>query len=225
MAFNHIDTWVFDLDNTLYDAMPHAFPQMGQRMTAFVADLLGIPADEADILRRSYFHTYGTTLRGLMSEHGIAPEAFLSYAHDFDLAPIAPCTLTRATLHALPGRKLVFTNSPRHFADRMLSHLGLESAFDAVFAVEDAGYLPKPAEAVYDLFLERHGIAPARACMVEDMQVNLVPAHARGMTTVWLHGDGEDGTTADHPHVHHRCARLPDFFSRDYFTSLAKAAP
>lgn len=220
MAFDHIDTWVFDLDNTLYNAEPHSFPQMGQRMTAFVAELLKLPVDEADVIRRDYFHKYGTTLRGLMSEHGIAPADFLSYVHDFDLTPIAHCAITQSTLRALPGRKIVFTNAPQGFAHRMLDHLGLSGAIDAVFAVEDADYWPKPMDATYDLFLRRHGVTAARACMVEDMQINLVPAHARGMTTVWLHGDG----SADaHAHVHHSAARLPDFFARDYFTTLKKA--
>lgn len=220
MAFDHIDTWVFDLDNTLYNAEPHSFPQMGQRMTAFVAELLKLPVHEADVIRRDYFHKYGTTLRGLMSEHGIAPADFLSYVHDFDLTPIAHCAITQSTLRTLPGRKIVFTNAPQGFAHRMLDHLGLSGAIDAVFAVEDADYWPKPMDATYDLFLRRHGVTAARACMVEDMQINLVPAHARGMTTVWLHGDG----SADaHAHVHHSAARLPDFFARDYFTTLKKA--
>lgn len=221
MAFDHIDTWVFDLDNTLYNADTHSFPQMGQRMTAFVAELLKLPVDQADVIRRGYFQKYGTTLRGLMTEHGIPPGEFLSYVHDFDLSPIAACGLTQDTVRALPGRKIVFTNAPQDFARRMLDHLGLSTSIDAIFAVEDADYLPKPMDATYDLFLKHHNVIGARACMVEDMEINLVPAHARGMTTVWLHGDN---TAADHAHVHHRANRLPDFFSHNYFTTLKKAA-
>ncbi len=221
MAFDHIDTWVFDLDNTLYNAEPHSFPQMGQRMTAFVADFLKLPVAEADVVRRNYFHTYGTTLRGLMSEHGIAPHEFLSYVHDFDLSPIADCAITQQTLQTLPGRKIVFTNAPRDFARRMVDHLGIAGSIEDIFAVEDADYWPKPMDATYDLFLTKHSVAPERACMVEDMHVNLVPAHARGMTTVWLHGDGE---LQDHAHVHHRASRLPDFFTTHAFFSTAKKA-
>lgn len=221
MAFDHIDTWVFDLDNTLYNADTHSFPQMGQRMTAFVAELLKLPLDQADVIRRGYFQRYGTTLRGLMTEHGIPPGEFLSYVHDFDLSPIAPCGITQDVVKALPGRKIVFTNAPQHFAARMLDHLHLTAAIDAIFAVEDADYWPKPLDATYDLFLKRHNVTGARACMVEDMEINLVPAHARGMTTVWLHGDND---AIDHPHVHHRATRLPDFFSTSYFSTLKKAA-
>ncbi len=221
MAFDHIDTWVFDLDNTLYNADTHSFPQMGQRMTAFVAEMLKLPLDQADVIRRGYFHKYGTTLRGLMTEHGIAPDEFLHFVHDFDLSPIASCAITQDTVKALPGRKIVFTNAPRAFAARMLDHLGLSPAIDGIFAVEDADYWPKPLDATYDLFLKRHDVTATRACMVEDMDVNLVPAHARGMTTVWLHGDT---AAIDHAHVHHRATRLPEFFAHDYFTTLKKAA-
>lgn len=221
MAFDHIDTWVFDLDNTLYNADTYSFPQMEQRMTAFVADRFKLPLDEASVLRRTYFQRYGTTLRGLMSEHGIAPQDFLSFAHDFDLTPIAHCAITQNTVKALPGRKIVFTNAPSRFATRMLDHLGLTTSIDAVFAVEDADYWPKPMDATYDLFLKRHAVVGSRACMLEDMEINLVPAHARGMTTVWLHGDND---IVDHAHVQHRASRLPEFFSHSYFTTPPKAA-
>lgn len=221
MAFDHIDTWVFDLDNTLYNAEPHSFPQMGQRMTAFVADTLKLPVDQADVIRKGYYHKYGTTLRGLMLEHGIAPHEFLSFVHDFDLSPIAHCPVTQDTLKNLHGRKIVFTNAPQEFATRMLGHLGIADAFDGIFAVEDADFLPKPMAQTYDLFLKRHNVAATRACMVEDMEINLVPAHARGMTTVWLHGNGKNVT---HSHVHHSAPRLPDFFAHDYFTTTLKKA-
>jgi putative hydrolase of the HAD superfamily len=222
MAFDHIDTWVFDLDNTLYNADTHSFPEMGRRMTGFVAELLKLPHAEADVVRKGYFKKYGTTLRGLMNEHGVPPTEFLRYVHDFDLAPIPACDITRKTLALMPGRKIVFTNAPLHFAERMLEHLGIASAFSGVFAVEEADYWPKPMDRTYDAFFKRHDIRGDRACMLEDMEVNLAPAHARGMTTVWLHGDGAD---AAHPHVHHKAPRLPDFFAHPYFSvSLRKGA-
>ena len=222
MAFDHIDTWVFDLDNTLYNADTHAFPQMGARMTDFVARFLNLPHDQANAVRRDYFHRYGTTLRGLMTEHGIAPEEFLSYVHDFDIAPIDRCAITQNSLKAMHGRKIVFTNAPRAYAVRVIDHLGIAPHIDGVFAVEDADHWPKPMEKTYDVFLKAFDVTPQRACMVEDMDVNLVPAHARGMTTVWLHCDNNP---VDYAHVHHRARRIDDFFNTDYFTKLRKAAP
>lgn len=221
MAFDHIDTWVFDLDNTLYNADTHSFPEMGRRMTGFVAELLKLPQAEADIVRKGYFKKYGTTLRGLMEEHGVPPTEFLDYVHSFDIAPIGACDITQKTLALMPGRKIVFTNAPLGFAERMLVHLGIDHHFSGIYAVEEAEYWPKPMDRTYDAFFKRHAIKGATSCMLEDMEVNLGPAHARGMTTVWLHGDND---VVDHAHVHHRAARLPDFFAHPYFSvSLQKA--
>lgn len=214
MAFDHIDTWVFDLDNTLYNADRHIFPQMAGRMDAYVARLLDLPPDRAKTVRHDFYQRYGTTLRGLMTEHGVTPDDFLSYVHDFDIAPVPPCDITAQWLRNLHGRKIVFTNAPRDFARRMVDHLQIAPYIEGIFAIEDADHWPKPRPETYDHFLRRHNVAPARAAMLEDMAVNLVPAHDLGMTTVWLHGDG---TADDHAHVHHRAARLPDFTVHPYF--------
>jgi putative hydrolase of the HAD superfamily len=165
-----------------------------------------LPVDEANRVRKHYFQTYGTTLRGLMNEHGVKPDEFLEQVHDFDISPVTPCAITQEYLAHLPGRRIVFTNAPQSFADRMLKHLGIDRHFDAVFAIEHGDYWPKPHAPTYETFFKRHAIEPAAACMFEDMDVNLKTAHDLGMTTVWLHGDGEP---ADHTHVHHRAARLP----------------
>lgn len=223
MAFDHIDTWVFDLDNTLYNADAHVFPRMGQLMDDYVARALALPMDRARVVRRDFFLRYGTTLRGLMTEHGVEPDGFLREVHDFDLSAVPVCDITADALARLPGRRVVFTNAPRHFARRMLDHLQLAPHIDAIFAVEDADYWPKPRPETYDRFLQVHGIDPARAAMVEDMEVNLAPAHARGMTTIWLHGENEP---AEHAHVHHRATRLPDFFgAHPFFSPHKKAMP
>lgn len=197
--FSHIDTWVFDLDNTLYNADSHVFPVSGQKMNEFVANLLSLPLDEAARIRHHYYKTYGTTLRGLMTEHGIEPDEFMQHVHDIDLSPVDVCKITQNDLSHLQGRKFIFTNAPRHFADRMVDHLGIRHHFDAIFAIEDAAYWPKPHMPTYDVFLKKHDINPATACMFEDMEVNLRPAHTLGMTTVWFHRQNP----ADlHPHVH-----------------------
>lgn len=208
--FSHIDTWVFDLDNTLYDAESHIFVEMGKRMSSFVAEQLKLPMDEAQKLRRAYYEKYGTTLRGLMTEHGIHPDAFLEYTHDLDLAPVVPCAVTQSDLARLPGRRFIFTNASRSFADRMTAHLGIRHHFDAIFAIEDADYWPKPHVDTYHGFFRAHGVNPRTACMFEDMEINLRPAHELGMTTVWLHRGNEP---VAHPHVHHNTPTLTDWLS------------
>lgn len=203
--FWHIDTWVFDLDNTLYDAETHVFVECGKRMTGFVARHLGIAPEEADKIRKKFYMKYGTTLRGMMTEHGVAPEDFLKEVHDIDLTAVPPCPVTQEYLARLQGRRFVFTNAPRDFAQKMMTQLGITQHFDGVFAIEDADYWPKPKPDTYNIFLKKYGIDPKSSCMFEDMQVNLKPAHDLGMTTVWLHGKDEP---PHHPHVHHKAEKL-----------------
>ena len=212
-GFSHIDTWVFDLDNTLYDAEQYVFPEMGRRMTGFVAELLDLTEDVADKVRKDYFHKYGTTLRGLMTEHGVAPDIFLQDVHDFDIAGIMPCAVTREGLSRLQGRKFIFTNAPRHFAMRMLAHLNIADLFDDVFAVEDADYWPKPHLDTYHAFIRKHRIQAARSCMFEDMAVNLKPAHDLGMTTVWVHASSK---LEKHDHIHHSHENLRQWIAHAF---------
>lgn len=207
--FSHIDTWVFDLDNTLYDAEPYGFIEMGNRMTAFVAELLNLPLDEANKVRKYYFQKYGTTLRGLMTEHAVEPDVYLEKVHSFDLAPIAPCGVTRDCLEELPGRKLIFTNAPRGFAARMATHLGIDHCIDGIFGVEDSNYIPKPAPETYDLFCKALQVNPKTSCMFEDMEINLRPAHDIGMTTVWLHRRNEP---VAQDHIHHIVEHIPHWY-------------
>lgn len=207
--FSHIDSWVFDLDNTLYDAETHVFVEVGARMTDFVANHLQIPRDEADRKRKHFFRTYGTTLRGMMTEHGITPDEFLRHVHDIDLSVVPQCEITKAGLKALPGKRFVFTNAPKHFAEAMTAQLGIRDCFDGIFAIEDAAYWPKPHLDTYHVFLKKHGVDPKRACMFEDMEINLKPAHDLGMTTVWFHGQQPD---PDHAHVHHKAVKLSEWF-------------
>ena len=212
---SHIDSWVFDLDNTLYDAESHVFVEVGARMTDFVAGHLKIPRDEADKIRRHFFRTYGTTLRGMMTEHGIEPDYFLKHVHDIDLTKVPQCDITKEYLAHLPGKRLVFTNAPRGFAEAMTTQLGIRQYFDDIFAIEDAAYWPKPHLDTYHVFLKKHGVEPKRACMFEDMEVNLRPAHDLGMTTVWFHGKNVKPEDLNHPHTHHKAEKLSDWLVKN----------
>ncbi|HYD18943.1 MAG TPA: pyrimidine 5'-nucleotidase [Patescibacteria group bacterium] len=210
-SLSHVDSWVFDLDNTLYDAESHIFVEVGRRMTDFVAGHLGIPHRDADLKRKHFYQTYGTTLRGLMTEHGVAPEYFLKHVHDVDLGPVAPCKITQEYLAHLPGRRYVFTNAPRHFAEAMVAHLGIAHHFDGLFAIEDADYWPKPKHDSYHAFMKKHGVNASSACMFEDMEVNLRTAHDLGMRTVWFHGKNAPPDGFEQPHIHHKAEKLSDW--------------
>jgi putative hydrolase of the HAD superfamily len=204
-SFAHVDTWVFDLDNTLYPPAIRLFDQIEQRMTAFVMEALRIEAAEADALRRHYWQTYGTTLAGLMSEHALAPEAYLEHVHDIDLSGVAHAPDLVTAIGRLPGRKIVYTNGSREHARRVTRSLGLDGAFDALYGFEDAAYVPKPKEAAFATVFARDGLAPARAAMFEDDQRNLEVPHRLGMRTVLV------GPLETHPHVLHHTDDLTAF--------------
>ena len=185
---DEIETWIFDLDNTLYPARCNLFAEAEARMAHFIVHELGLTLTLADAhaLRRRFFLDHGTTLRGLMLEHGIEPKRFLDYVHEIDLSPVPPDPDLVAAVAALPGRKLVFTNGTADYAERVIARIGLTGQFLAIHDIIACDYLPKPDPSGYELLLRRHGVAPETALMVEDMARNLPPAAALGMTTAWV---------------------------------------
>jgi putative hydrolase of the HAD superfamily len=203
-GFEHVEAWIFDLDNTLYPARHNLFAQIDKRMGEFIAALLGIDEAAAKLLQKEYFRRHGTTLRGLMIEHGIEPDSFLDYVHRIDLSVVPADARLQRALKRLPGRKLIFTNGTVAHAERVTAHLGIAAHFEAVFDIAASDYLPKPDRRPYEKLLKQHAIRPERALMVEDIARNLEPAAALGMTTAlvtnperWAR-DGHDGA-----HVHH----------------------
>ncbi len=183
-----IETWIFDLDNTLYPARCNLFAEAEARMADFIVHELGLTLTVADAhaLRRRFFLDHGTTLRGLMLEHGIEPRRFLDYVHAIDLSPVPPDPALVGAVAALPGRKLVFTNGTADYAERVIDRIGLTGQFLAIHDIIACDYLPKPDPSGYELLIRRHGVAPETALMVEDMARNLPPAAALGMTTAWV---------------------------------------
>jgi len=209
-----IDSWVFDLDNTLYPADSGLFTHVAERMTAFIVDRFNVDRDEATRLRRQLFLDHGTTLRGLMDEHGLDPDPFLDYVHDIDMSGLTPNEAVVSGLARLKGRKYVFTNACGDYAGRVLDRIGLTTMFDGVFDIRDAGYVPKPAPETYDRMVARLGIDPSRAVMIEDIARNLAPAAALGMTTVWLRTPTPWGSEpAPEGAVHHEIKDLGAWMS------------
>jgi putative hydrolase of the HAD superfamily len=209
-----IETWIFDLDNTLYPASCRLFDQIHARMTRFIADRLGISAEAALTVQKSYFREHGTTLRGLMTVNRIDPEDFLAFVHEIDLACVPPDPALVDTLAKLPGRKIVHTNGSERHAERLLDHLGIAGSFCGIVDIAAAGYEPKPGLAGYHELLRRHEVSPVTALMVEDMARNLVPAAALGMTTVWVCNPADwasEGSAGDH--IHHIVDDLGAFLS------------
>lgn len=207
-AFAHVETWVFDLDNTLYPPEIRLFDQIEARMTAYVMRVLGVERDHANTLRQDYWRNHGTTLAGLMREHGLEPEPYLAEVHDIDLSMVPEAPELRAAIGRLPGRRVVYTNGSREHARRVTRALGLEGAFDALYGFEDAGHVPKPHAAAFAAVFTLDGLDGRRAAMFEDDPRNLAVPHGLGMRTV-LVGDAEDA-----PHVQYRTDDLVGFLGR-----------
>jgi putative hydrolase of the HAD superfamily len=191
--FAHIRDWIFDLDNTLYPAETRLFDLIDERMSAYVQRLLDCDPVEARRVQKQYFRDHGTTLAGLMQHHGVEPHHFLDDVHAIALDRVAPDERLARALEQLPGRRFVFTNGDQDYADRVLKAIGIGDHFHGLIDIHACEYLPKPDAHGYRLLVERFGVDPAKAVLVEDMAKNLKPAKAMGMTTVWVNNGSEHG--------------------------------
>jgi putative hydrolase of the HAD superfamily len=213
-ALAHIDSWIFDLDNSLYPASANLFDLIDIRMGEYIQRLLGCDSVEARRVQKGFFRDHGTTLAGLMASHGVDPHDFLGFVHDIDLARISADPATLAALDSLPGRKFVFTNGDETYARRVLDRLGMANAFDGLHDIHAMDYVPKPDPRAYAAMCARYAIDPGRALFVEDMARNLRPAKQLGMTTVWIdNGSDQASHDADPAFIDYRIADIGEWLS------------
>ena len=191
--FAHVREWIFDLDNCLYPASSALFELIDERMGAYIQRLLDCDPDEARRVQKAHFHEHGTTLAGLMKEHGIDPHDFLADVHDVALDRVQCDERLAQLLPRLPGRRFVFTNGNAPYARRVLDAIGISEHFDDLHDIHASSYRPKPDPHGYALLCERFGIDPSRALLADDMVQNLAPAKALGMTTIWVDNGSERG--------------------------------
>lgn len=220
-GFAHVDTWIFDLDNTLYSHESGLWPQVDSRITLFVSELLGLDAISSRALQKYYYYRYGTTLRGLMHEYSIDPHAFLDFAHDIDYSTLSGNARLGQAVARLPGRRFILTNGSRGHAGAVMARLGITGLFEDTFDIVDADFVPKPEAQTYARFLDRFGIDPARSAMFEDISVNLAVPHELGMQTVLVlpathdpHREAHEQARSTAAHVAHHTTDLADFLSR-----------
>ncbi len=180
--------WIFDLDNTLHDATPHIFPHINRSMTAYLQEHLQLGEDAANALRMDYWQRYGATLSGLIKHHGTDPDHFLWHTHQFPDLPdmVLHEPRLRHVLKQLPGKKLVYSNAPLHYAQAVLKLLRVDDLFDDVFSIEHSSYKPKPQTAGFRSLLRKHRLHASQCVMVEDSAENLQTAKRLGMRTVWV---------------------------------------
>ena len=207
---SHVDTWLFDLDNTLYPAESGFMAEIVDRMTDFVVRVTGLEREAAFRLQKDYLAEHGLTLRGLMLNHGVDPEDFHAIFHDMSLEALAHDPELVAAIAALPGRRLIFTNADNRHAERVLAHLGLAELFEDVFHIGSFDYTPKPDPAAFAAMCAGHAIAPAATCFFEDSERNLRPAAELGMTTVLVGAHAPESTA---PFVNFRTDKLAPFLA------------
>lgn len=209
--FDHVNTWVFDMDNTLYPHHSNLFSQIDVKMTSYVEHLLKIPREEARAIQKKFYLEHGTTLKGLMIHHQIDTDDFLKKVHDIDYTWLDPNPKLSDAIKSLPGRKFIYTNGDRGHAERAALQLGILDHFHDIFDIVAADLVPKPARAPYDKFVNLHGIDGSRGAFFEDLSRNLAAPKALGMRTVLIiprnfegdfveawEQDGKDSADVDH---------------------------
>jgi putative hydrolase of the HAD superfamily len=220
--FRRVETWVFDLDNTLYPHHLNLWQQVDERIRDYIARFLEIPREQAFRVQKDYYKRYGTSMRGLMTEHGMQPDDFLDFVHQIDHSPLQANPALGRAIEKLRGRKLILTNGTRRHADAVLARLELAHHFDGVFDIVAAELEPKPSPQTYARFLRAHDVDPARAAMFEDLARNLAVPHGLGMTTVLVVPEStrevfrEDWELEgrDAPHVDHVTDDLTGFLDQ-----------
>jgi putative hydrolase of the HAD superfamily len=183
---NKINTWIFDLDNTLYSADSGIFQQVHTLMGKFVSAHLNIDIKKATELQRKYYRQHGTTLRGLMDNHNVDPDHFLSEVHQLDYSIVGPNFKLNRELKKLKGRKIIYTNANRQHANDILIRLELTNVFDEIFDIKTANYIPKPESSPYEQIISEFNIDPITTIMFDDIAKNLVPAKNVGFASVWI---------------------------------------
>ena len=185
-AFAHVDTWVFDLDDTLYPRSVDLHGQMRARVVSFIADHMQIDHAAAETVHFDYYERFGSTLQGMVQLHGVAPNDFLDWVHDIDLSVLVHNDDLIEALRALPGRRIIFTNAPRRHATAALAAMGMAHLFDAIASIEDSEFIGKPNLSAFSNFFEAHGVDPKTAAMFEDRPGNLLVPHQLGMKAVFV---------------------------------------
>ena len=217
--FRHVDSWIFDLDNTLYRADSELFALIDARMTLYVSRALKLPTEGAKALQQAYYRAHGSTLCGLAAIDGVDPEEFLAFVHDIDLSALKPDPALNEAVGRLPGRRFVFTNGCRHHAGRVLTRIGLAGAIDEIWDIRSLNFTPKPFVAAYERIMALGRIHASKAAMFDDIARNLVAAQELGMTTVWLNTGspwsqkGPEFPIVARQHIQHETHDIAQFLS------------
>ena len=184
-----IEHFVFDLDNTLYQGQTRVFEQVSKKMGHYISSKLNVDLKKAKEIQRDYFHTYNTTLNGMMVKHNINPEEFLEYVHDIDISFLKKDKILREELVKLKGKKYIMSNGSHSHIKNVCKHLGVDDLFNGAFDITDSNFVPKPLIDPYNKMIKKFNIDPKKSLIIEDLASNLEQPKKLGFLTVWLRND------------------------------------
>ena len=182
----NFSSWIFDLDDTLYPHEENIFVQVKQKITEFISKDLNLNLRDADIERKRLYSSYGTSLRGLMTERNVNPKHFLEFVHDIDLTVVKENPELNHALKNIRGHKIIFTNGSFKHAEKVLERLGIKGNFSNIHSIETSNYIPKPSVEAYYNLIRKENIISKKSIMFEDTAWNLKTAKDLGMTTVLI---------------------------------------
>lgn len=211
-ASSHYTTLFFDLDDTLYESDSGIWTAIRERIGLYMHEKMHLDWDVIPSLRANLFHTYGTTLRGLVALYDIEPQEYLDFVHDVPIEDfIKPDPGLKQMISAYPQRKIVFTNADRNHALRVLNALKINDIFEMVIDIHDIDPHCKPMKEAFQRALEIAGSPDASTCvMLDDSHSNLASARALGFTTVRV---GSSQLSWDYDYCIPRIHELPNVLS------------
>ncbi|KAI3909283.1 hypothetical protein MKW98_025925 [Papaver atlanticum] len=193
------DCLLFDLDDTLYSSNTGIGAALKTNIDDFLVEKFGYSSDKASSLRIELFKTYGSTLAGLRAlGYDIDADDYHSYVHGklpYEL--INPDIQLRDLIRSIPQRKLIFTNSDRNHAVKVLEKLGLEGCFEQIICFEsinpnltesnDPRAYPvclKPSIDAMKIAIDIANIDPRRTLFLDDNVHNIASGKSVGLHTV-----------------------------------------
>ncbi|CAL0320434.1 unnamed protein product [Lupinus luteus] len=185
-----------DLDDTLYPGSIGIRECVKKNIEIFLVEKCGFSESKAATLRVELFKTYGSTLAGLRA-HGydVTHQDYHAFVHGS--LPyqqlIKPDTNLRNLLSTITQRKIIFTNSDRDHAVRVLDCLGIKQCFDQIICFETMNpnisnnfpVLLKPSLHAFKLALHAANVLdPRRTLFLDDSPANIAAAKQTGLQTV-----------------------------------------
>jgi putative hydrolase of the HAD superfamily len=213
--------WLLDYDGTLYPASHRLTDAVDRRITDWVASARGIEVAEADELRKRLYRDHGNTLRGMMREDDVDPNAYLDFVFDLpqDHMPAADGDLV-TFLEGLPRPAAIFTNARADYVRRGLAAMGIRTeSVGAIHDIESFAWRAKPEPGLYAEVLLRERTPSEDVAFVDDRSENLEPARRSGMLAIlvdeaghhaWLESAASSEEPAEEGPYHAKIERVGD---------------